>query len=382
MEDTRLIKPDLEFIRKVKEAGGGTLKNCYQCATCSVVCGLSPEEKPFPRKEMLWANWGLKEKLMSDPDVWLCHQCNDCTTKCPRGARPGDVLAAVRSIIFETYAFPAFMGKALSDRKSLLWLILIPAILLFVLLMSIHGWSFSFLSDDIVEYNQFFPHMYLEILFMGGNALIFAFAAVGLFRFWKNLKHSAGKQSPAFIPSLITAGMTILSHKRFDQCIQNKPRYIAHMLIFYGFIGAMITAGLAVLLTTLVPESFPLYIESPINLPNPVKLLGVGSGLAMIIGGWILLSRRMNKKDDVGADGYSDWLFLIMLFLTAITGLLTYICRLIGVASIAYTVYFIHLVIVFFVLWYAPYSKFAHMFYRTLAMVWAEGAKRGDARKN
>ena len=382
MGETLMVQPDLDFIRKVKSAGGDTLKKCYQCATCSVVCGLSPEEKPFPRKEMLWAGWGLKDKLMSDPDVWLCHQCNDCTTQCPRGARPGDVLAAIRAMVFENFAFPSFMGKALNNSKALPWLLLVPAILLFVLLMSIHGWSFGFFADEQIEYSEFFPHMYLEILFMGGNALIFAFAAVGLIRFWKTLKHSAGKQSPKFIPSLISTIFTILSHKRFNVCVQNKPRYLGHLLIFYGFIGAMATAGLAVALTTLVPENFLLHIQSPINLPNPVKILGVASGLGMIIGGWILISRRRNKDDDTGADGYADWLFLWMLFLTAITGMLTYGFRGFGIPAIAYTTYFIHLVIVFFVLWYAPYSKFAHMFYRTLAMVWAHGVRRGDPRKN
>ena len=55
MANGQLIEPNLEFIRDIKTAGGDTLKSCYQCATCSVVCNLSPEDKPFPRKEMLMA---------------------------------------------------------------------------------------------------------------------------------------------------------------------------------------------------------------------------------------------------------------------------------------------------------------------------------------
>ena len=90
------IIPDIEFKKTLKKMSGAPLNECMQCGTCSVVCSLAPENKPFPRKEMILAGWGLKDRLLTDADIWLCHQCGDCSTHCPRGVRPADILAAMR----------------------------------------------------------------------------------------------------------------------------------------------------------------------------------------------------------------------------------------------------------------------------------------------
>ncbi len=150
MNDGRLMEADLGFIRYIKKAGGSDLKKCYQCATCSSVCSLSPAEKPFPRKEMLLAGWGQEKKLVSDPDIWLCYQCNDCATYCPRGAKPGNVLAAIRSYIYQYYAVPSFMGKALANPKALPLLFLAPMAVLAAMIWGSSGGDFSFINGEIV----------------------------------------------------------------------------------------------------------------------------------------------------------------------------------------------------------------------------------------
>ena len=127
------VQPDLEFIRSLKEAGGDTLKKCFQCATCSVMCPLSKEGKPFPRKEMIWAQWGMKDKLVTDPDVFLCHQCGDCTANCPRGAKPGDVLSAIRAYAYTFYGWPAPLAKLASSAKGLPILIGLPVVVIFIM---------------------------------------------------------------------------------------------------------------------------------------------------------------------------------------------------------------------------------------------------------
>jgi len=84
----------------------------------------------------------------------------------------------------------------------------------------------------------------------------------------------------------------------------------------------------------------------------------------------------VGKKDEVGANAYSDYLFLYMIFFTGLTGMFSWLIRVADLAMLAYAVYYLHLVCVFFILWYMPYSKFAHMIFRTLALVHARKTGR------
>ena len=123
------IKPDMEFVRALEESGGESLKKCYQCATCSVACPLAPANAPYPRKEMVWASWGLKDKLRADVDLWLCHNCGNCSDLCPRGAKPADLMGAARNVIYRELTEPTCVGKLMSKPSGLPVLFAIPAVL-------------------------------------------------------------------------------------------------------------------------------------------------------------------------------------------------------------------------------------------------------------
>jgi quinone-modifying oxidoreductase subunit QmoC len=383
MADRHLVDPDLTLIKEVKQAGGDTLKKCYQCATCSVACKLSPEDRPFPRKEMLMAQWGQTDRLMQDPDVWLCHQCNDCSIQCPREARPGDVLAAVRSYAYRRFAFPQFMGRALAGPKALPLLLLTPiVILLACILLSaprMEDGTFVFWTSSVIDFNLFLPHSTVDVLFVFGNIMIFLFAFIGFRRFWKALHQDTQGHKLSLARGVILTFKEILSHARFRDCDTNRPRATAHLLLFFGFIAAMFTTG-AVLVFIFIPhylhllgmESMSSFFELPLELPHPIKILGALGGVGLVVGGGMLVYRRWTNKEEVGANGYTDYLFLYVLFLTGLTGMSSWLTRYTGVPMIAYANYFVHMVCVYFLLWYMPYSKFAHMIYRTIAIVHAK----------
>jgi quinone-modifying oxidoreductase subunit QmoC len=67
---------------------------------------------------------------------------------------------------------------------------------------------------------------------------------------------------------------------------------------------------------------------------------------------------------------------IAVIFGVCVTGILAEVVRLANAAVFAYIMYFTHLVFIFVLFAYAPFSKMAHMVYRTMAMVFARHAGR------
>jgi len=387
MADAMVVKPDMDFVKDVIAGGGESLKKCFQCATCSVVCNLTPDDKPFPRKEMLYAQWGLKDKLFPNPDIWLCHQCSDCTAYCPRGAKPGEVLNAVRKLSIENYSVPRFLGKAVGSPGSLVPLLAVPVVIFLIILGSLGHLNLAAIRNEAGEiaYSALLPSYFIDGVFVP----IFLFAVVslatGVLRYWKDMEQVAGPVRKGNIWNTIIATIwEILEHKRFEKCNVTKDRKIAHFLVFYSFIGLAITTAWAVLylygyeIMEAMGKTpyFWMLGKSPYPLTDPVKWVANASAISLFIGIWLVISNRLKNKEKAGEGSYYDWLFIYIVFAIMATGILSEVVRLADIAVLAYIIYFAHLVVVFFLFAYAPFSKMAHMVYRATAMVFAKTIER------
>jgi quinone-modifying oxidoreductase subunit QmoC len=370
MNNRDLIKPDSNFTKEVIGLGGESLKKCFQCSTCSVVCTLSPDDKPFPRKEMLWAQWGLKDRLLGDPDIWLCHQCNDCTVHCPRDAGPGNVLAALRNYSFGHYANPAFLGKAFRNIKYLPLLLLFP-VALFLILLGATG--YLTIPEGEIVFAKFVPHIIVDPMFLVLTGLIFIIVALSLSRFWRDMKRSTG--SPTSSITNIVSGsalsklIELLLHKKFYECGSARIRMLAHMSIFYGCLAfLLVTASVFI-------GTYAFGIETPLSSYNPLKIIANLGAIAVIFGCLLVIFRRLKGGKDVGNSSYLDWNLIILILVVTVLGVLTEVFRLAELATAAYVLYFIHLVSVFYGIAYFPYSKLAHLMYRSLAIMYTDSLK-------
>jgi quinone-modifying oxidoreductase subunit QmoC len=373
------IEPDLAFKRSIIGLDAHDLTACYQCGTCSTVCPLSSADDPFPRKEMVWVQWGLKDRVLGNASIWMCHQCGACNSYCPRDARPANVMAALRDYSIGHYAVPAFMGRALGDPRALPLLLGIPTVIFGAVL----AWlgRLTSLPEGAIVFSKFMPIVAIEIVFTLALTLSAIGAVAGGGRYWRAMSAQTGSSGPGPRRHVVATVLEILRHTRLRRC-QDEPAggrrlptahlHASHLLVFYGFLGLVVTT------TSVGVGIYAFGCLTPWPLWHPVKILGNLSGVAVVLALCVFLWRRIADGTRAGKSTYSDWLFLAVLLLTTLTGFLSQWLRLADVPRLAYPMYFVHLVLVFFLLVYIPYSKLAHVVYRTVAMLWGARSRTLD----
>ncbi len=354
------VSPNADFRRAIEEHGGTSVGRCYQCATCSSVCDLASPEAPFPRRQMLWAQWGLVDKLERDPSVWLCHQCNDCTVRCPRNAKPGDVMQAARSLMVERMATPRFIGK-LVNRAAVTWPILLALPIIYWVLMLNYTVGLN-APGDLHAYEQFVPHRFIYGTYFAATAFILFAVVSSSLKFWRLMGENAPR-SGSFLGNLMPVLGEIATHKRFGKCGAASGRRWGHFFLVWGFVGAAVTSALLILAMYGMHEAMPLAQE------HPFKLLGNISAVLLVLGVVMLLFNRLGDPEKAGGSSAFDVFFLGVVFMVVFTGVFAEVGRYIFDPGLACWIYLLHLSVVLCLFLTFPFSKFAHLVYRTLAMV-------------
>lgn len=107
-------KLDQNFKNQVTaKPGGEKLTACYQCGTCTAGCPVSALHDGFnPRRILRMAVLGMKEQLLSSPELWQCVQCHVCVAHCPQDVRCADIIRVLRQIAVEE----GFVSKELPSE--------------------------------------------------------------------------------------------------------------------------------------------------------------------------------------------------------------------------------------------------------------------------
>ena len=306
---------------------------------------------------MIEAQWGLKERLVSDPALWLCHNCGKCTEQCPRGARPGDVLGALRREAIRHFAFPHFVGALVANPKALPLLFLLPALIFSAMVL----WAPKPVPAPPFEFGSVFP-------IADARAAVFrgvGFRPAGVPGRDGAVRPRAAEKRPAS-QGYSQALTEIAAHRRFETCGDSSDADCAPA----GHVGLPRPGGggngdrhrnhgrhLA---------HAPAARERLKDIREPLRAGGPG------------------RHDAAGVSPLPQARHLLRLVPDFHAGRrcrspeFSRNCCGWRILAAMYQMYFVHLVLVFALLLYAPYSKFAHLAYRTVAMAMFAKSQQGS----
>jgi ferredoxin len=368
------VNPDV--LMNVKKFGSSDATDCFNCGNCTAVCELSSETNPFPRKVIRYLQLGLEEKLLQSPEPWQCYYCGDCSQTCPRQANPGEVMMGIRRYLTSRYDWTGISRLFYTSKLFELVSIIIVAALVGLGFYLFHGPMLT----ERVALNEFAPNRVIEILDVILLVLLSLLLLSNAWRMVKAvMKHNDPQNTPAGrnlprdgifgipLAHYIREGkefiIQFVTQKRFASCGTRSQRiqWIIHLLIMTGYstVFFLVVVGIRWF------QRDEIY-----SLWNPIRLLGYYSTFAILYGVTYAVVGRLKKSKPVYEHTHSsDWVFLIMLWLTAFSGILVHMTRLLELPLTTYTLYVIHLMIaVPMLVIEVPFAKWTHQLYRPLIL--------------
>jgi len=358
-----------ELGTEIAALGGGTFIKCFNCGNCTAVCSLSKGETVFPRKIIRYLQLGLSDRLAESPEPWLCYYCGGCSDTCPREAEPGELMMATRRWLTTKYDFTGLSKRLyLSEAWEVGSLLAVALIVLgFFVVPGMFGVGFGFQAitpeaTEHVRLDLFAPKDWVHIGDLVLAGLLFTLLGTNTLRMVSFVRRGErGLKIPLslWIRKFFDFGVHAATQKRWLDC-DNDTRllWLKHFLLVTGY------ATMLLLVVVFLP-----WFQRDGSDFHFTALFGY-YGTVMLLAVTLLAMRgRLRKKDQLHKHSHvTDWMFLILLFLTALSGIVLHLFRLLDWPWPTYVTYVVHLMIaVPMLIIEVPFGKWLHLGFRPMA---------------
>lgn len=380
-----------QFTRELRKYGAGEWNRCFHCGNCTANCPLTESGYTFPRKDMRKIQMGLTDKVNRKLDPWLCYYCGDCSDKCPQDANPAEMMMTLRRYLTSAYDWTGLSKKFYTSKVWELGVLAVVAVViigLFAAFMRPNPEVFrnpdKFINEQGgVMINSMVQGMSEEefvrnieygdwtmALLIGGLLITNIF---NMFR--KTVIQDPSVRIPlhAYFTEAWRLVYSFVTQYRFAKS-KRKDYWLLHLVMVTGYV-IMFT-----LIVALLPE---FQIEAVRPWYNWQRILGYWATFALLLFvGYALIGRLRKSQQKFRFSHPSDWLYLVMLGLTAVTGILVHVFRLGGLPAATYFTYVIHLAVMGSMLIVeVPFSKWSHLAYRPFAIYFSRLKKAGKKKQ-
>jgi ferredoxin len=370
------VNPDLAS--ELAAFGGETANKCFNCGNCTAVCALSKGDTVFPRKIIRYLQLGLDRRLEESPEPWMCYYCGTCSETCPREAEPGELMMAMRRWLTARYDWSGLSRRLYLSEKFELGILGVVALIVLGLFF-VPGWlgaafGFPALNPEALQHvrlDVFAPKQVVHYGDWALAALLLVLLASNGARMLYFLARGNPRRAPlslwlSKLPQLAIHGAT---QRRWLECDRDtRMRWLQHLLLVTGY--ATMFLLVVVFLKWFQRDGADFHWTA---------LLGY-YGTAMLLGVTVLAMRsRLRKAEPLHKFSHaSDWMFLVLLFLTALSGIVLHVFRLLDMPWPTYVSYVVHLMIaVPMLVVEVPFGKWLHLVLRPVA-TWVVAVREAE----
>ncbi len=344
---------------------------CNACRYCEGLCAV------FPAMEM-------RRTFATGDLVYLanlCHGCGSCLPDC-QYAPPHQfdvnvpaALATLRNDSYAAYAWPRFLAGAFARNGLWIALLCAASVAVFVAGFVAFADPAALFARNAGDFYRLMPHQAMAALFGAAALYVLLAFGFGMAAFWRDI-HAGHKRAGLLAWARALHDVFTLRYLggggggcASESDTPSSPRRIYHHFTFYGFLVCFAATCVA----TVYHYWFGWRAPYPV-LSVPV-LLGIAGGIGLLIGpaGLFVLSQQRDPKRTDRARRGMDVAFIVMLFLTSLTGLALLVLRDSAAMGLLLSV---HLGVVMALFLSLPYGKFVHGLYRLLALVQYAGERR------
>ncbi len=346
--------------------GARTAVQCFNCGNCTAVCALSEQDALVPRRYIRYIQLGLKEKMLGSLDPWSCFYCGDCSRTCPRDAEPGNLMMASRRWLTSMYDWTGLSRLMYRSTRWQLSVIAIVSLAVLSLFTLPGNFGFRLLAQheearQNVNLERFAP---VHIMHVGDLVLAGLLGGLLLSNAARMVRFVV-RQNPRapgwlYVTQFKEVVIQFLTQLRWRGCAtrQNK-NWLRHLLLVSGYVIMAVMVEAFLRTFQVADDSF--HWTSILGYYATAVLLGASA--------WMIADRFAKRDLPSKYSDTTDWAFLILLFLTALTGILMHTMRMLNHAMATYVMYTVHLMIaVPMLVVMVPFGKWSHLLYRPLAL--------------
>ncbi|MHA2028777.1 MAG: 4Fe-4S dicluster domain-containing protein [Candidatus Kariarchaeaceae archaeon] len=338
---------------------------CYNCGMCTAVCGHTDGEGvPVPRKTIRLLQLGLKDQLLESTDPWLCYYCGDCSSECPRGAEPGEMMMGMRRWLTAQYDMTGQSARLYTSTRAAIISVALWMLFPLVALLALHYFDYASVVTSEVKLNEFAP---VEIIWWASHFYGVWLGLVlfsGGFRMYRKVMRTEKLQGKiprsAYVGELKELITNFSFQKKWRDCKTARRRWLKHFLLVTGY-ALMLVLVIALLPWFQTDSIYPWY--------HPQRWIGYYATVVLMVFSADMIIGRLRKKTQIHKySHHTDWYFPIFIFLVSFTGILVHIFRYAGMPWPTYIIYTIHLMIAAAMLsTEVGVGKWTHLLYRPLA---------------